>query len=115
LKTAEFDHVCKIVARESGRALARVGGISCRKWKPSESTLQSTTERLADRVFIASQGSERLVVYFEFVTKWDSSAPWSVLGKLGMLEEREQLPVVSLVFILRPECSDLDQLLAAAS
>src|SRR5580698_916748 len=99
---AELDHGFKIIARESGRALARVGGLSCPKWKPSESTLQATTERLADRVFEASQGSERFIVYFEFVTKWDESVPWSILGKSGMLAERERLPVVSLVFILRP-------------
>ena len=98
---AEFDHGFKIIARESGQALARVAGYECRTWEPGESTLQATTERLADRVFIAGRGRERFVVYFEFVTTWDRSVPWSVLGKSGMLAERERLPVACVVFILR--------------
>ena len=97
----ESDHGFKIIARVSGRSLARVAGLECRTWKPSESTLQTTTERLADRVFIASQLKERFAVYFEFVTTWNSSVCWSVLGKSGMLAERKRLPVACLIFILR--------------
>jgi hypothetical protein len=97
----ESDHTFKIIARVSGRSLARVAGLECRTWKPSESTLQATTERLADRVFIASQAKERFVVYFEFVTTWNNSVCWSVLGKSGLLAERERLPVACLIFILR--------------
>jgi hypothetical protein len=98
----EFDHGLKIIARESGRSLARIAGLTCRTWKVSESTLQTTMERLADRVFLASQGKERFAVYFEFVTTWDESTPWSILGKSGMIAERERLPVASLIFILQP-------------
>ena len=100
---AHLDHGSKIIARVSGRALARMAGFTCRKWKPSESTVQATTERLADRVFEATEGKERFIVYFEFVSQWDASVPWSILGKSGMLGERERLPVVSLVFILQPK------------
>lgn len=99
----ESDHSFKIIARVSGRALARVAGLECRTWKASESTLQATTERLADRVFIASLAKERFAVYFEFVTTWSKSVCWSVLGKSGMLAERERLPVACLIFILRPK------------
>lgn len=97
----ESDHSFKIIARVSGRSLARVAGLECRTWKPSESTLQATTERLADRVFIASQKKDPFVVYFEFVTTWTNAVCWSVLGKSGMLAERERLPVACLIFILR--------------
>jgi hypothetical protein len=97
----ESDHSFKIIARVSGRSLARVAGLECRTWKPSESTLQATTERLADRVFIASQKTDPFVVYFEFVTTWTKAVCWSVLGKSGMLAERERLPVACLIFILR--------------
>jgi hypothetical protein len=100
---AQLDHSSKIIARVSGRALARIAGYSCRKWKPSESTVQVTTERLADRVFEAAQGNERFIVYFEFVFKWDASVPWSILVKSALLAERDRLPVASLIFILQPK------------
>jgi len=99
---AEFDHGFKIIARESGRALARVAGFDCRQWKPCESTLQATTERLADRVFLARQGKERFAVYLEFVTTWNRGVPWSILGKAGLIAKRERKPVVSLIFVLQP-------------
>ena len=99
---AEYDHGFKIIARESGRALARRGGLNCRPWRPAESTLQVTTERLADRVFVARQGTEQFLVYMEFMTYWDRSSTWSLLGKSGMLAERDRLPVMTLVFVLRP-------------
>jgi hypothetical protein len=38
----------------------------------------------------------------EAYTRWEASAPWSVLAKSGLLSERERLPTVSLVFVLRP-------------
>lgn len=98
---AAFDHGCKIVARAAGKALTRVARLSCDLLRPIESSLQ-TTERLADRVFRATRGPERFVVYMEFVTAWKPSVPWSIMGKSGLLAERERLPVVTLVFILQP-------------
>jgi hypothetical protein len=65
-------------------------------------TLQ-VTERLADRAFRARRGRERFVMYFEAYTRWQESAPWSVLAKSGLLSERERLPTVSAVFILLPQ------------
>jgi hypothetical protein len=61
-----------------------------------------TTERLADRAFRARRGRERFVVYMEAYTYWTRAAPWSVLSKSGLLSERERLPVVSLLYVLRP-------------
>jgi hypothetical protein len=48
---AEFDHGVKKIAQTTGRQLARVAGVRCRAWQTLESTLQITTELLADRVF----------------------------------------------------------------
>jgi len=90
----------KIAARISGRQLAEVGGLACDAWVPAVSEVQ-TTERLADRVFHARRGKQRFVVYMEAYTRWKAAAPWSVLAKSGMLSERERLPTVSLVYILR--------------
>ncbi len=99
---AELDHGFKIIARESGRALAKIAGYHCQTWRVRESTVQATTERLADRVFKATEGKERFLVYFEFVSTWDSSVPWSILGKSGMLASLERLPVACLIFVLKP-------------
>jgi hypothetical protein len=98
---AEFDHGIKIIASTTGRQLARLAGVESQAWSPLESTLQATTELLADRVFLARQGSERFVVYFEFYTTWDRDAPWDVLAKSGLLSRREKLPTRCLLFILR--------------
>jgi hypothetical protein len=38
----------------------------------------------------------------EAYTSWKASAPWSILAKSALLSERERLPTVSLVFVLRP-------------
>src|SRR5262249_25092956 len=77
---AEFDHGIKIIASTTGRQLARVAGVPCQRLEPLESTLQATTEMLADRVFLARRGRERFVVYFEFYTYWDRNAPWDLLA-----------------------------------
>jgi hypothetical protein len=98
---ADIDRGIKEVARTSGQQLARLAGVKCQEWAPIESTLQATTERLADRVFRARRGRQRFVVYMEFYTDWNRNAPWEVLEKSGMLSRREQLPTVSLLFILR--------------
>ena len=58
--------------------------------------------RFADRAFRARRGSERFVVYFEAYTYWKKEAPWNLLAKSGLLSERERLPTVCLVYILRP-------------
>ena len=78
---AEFDHGIKMIAETAGRQLARVAGVSCTRWRPLESTLQITTERLADRVFRGQQGREKFVVYFEFFTHWHKKA-WNSPGKV---------------------------------
>jgi hypothetical protein len=99
---AEFDHGVKLLAQTSGRQLARVAGVICREWTPLESTVQVTAERLADRVFRARRGRRRFVVYLEFYTVWDRAALWDLLLKSSMLSNRERLPTMTLVFILRP-------------
>ncbi len=99
---AEFDHGVKLIVSSAGRELARVAGLACRGWQPLESTVQATTELLADRVFRARQGRERFVVYFEFYTTWDAAAPWNLLAKAGLLSQRERVPTVCLVFVLLP-------------
>src|SRR5207244_1177004 len=38
----------------------------------------------------------------EGYTYWTKAAPWSILAKSSLLSERERLPTVSLLFILRP-------------
>lgn len=100
---AAFDHGFKIIAQTSGQALARLAGLDCRHWQPLESTIQTTTERLADRVFLSKSGRQSYLVYMECLTYWDRSAPWSLLSKSAMLAARERLPVMSLVYILHPK------------
>ncbi len=95
------DRSFKIVARHACPGLCALAGIPCHHWQPLGDTVQ-TTERLADRAFRVRSGAERFVVYMEAYTYWKKSAPWSVLVKSGMLSERERLPTVTLVFILRP-------------
>jgi hypothetical protein len=90
----------KIAARVSGRQLATIAGVSCDSWAPAVSEVQ-TTERLADRVFKARRGRHRFLVYMEAYTSWKASAPWSILAKSGLLSERERLPTVSVVYVLR--------------
>jgi hypothetical protein len=99
---AEFDAGFKIVAHHAGRGLTRMAGIAVQHWQPVGDTLQ-TTERLADRVFLAGNGGERFVVYMEAYTRWVESAVWSVLAKSGLLSERERLPTRSLIFVLLPQ------------
>ncbi len=71
---AEFDHGIKIIATTTGLQLAQIAGVQCQRLEPLESTLQATTELLADRVFRGQQGRERFVVYFEFYTECVSVA-----------------------------------------
>jgi hypothetical protein len=96
-----YDAGFKIVARAAGQQLAAVAGIVCDRWSPIVSEVQ-TAERLADRVFRARRGRDRFVVYIEAYTYWATAAPWSILSKSGLLSERERLPTVSVVYILRP-------------
>jgi hypothetical protein len=91
----------KIAARVSGRQLAKMAGVTCDWWAPIVSEVQ-TTERLADRAFRARRDRHRFVVYMEAYSTWKASARWSILSKSGMLSERERLPTLSLVYILRP-------------
>src|SRR5262249_55928533 len=98
---AEFDQGIKMIAETTGRQLARAAGVPSQQWAPLESTLQVTTERLADRVFQARQGRERFVVYFEFYTTWDRDAPWDMLAKSGLLSQREKLPTVCIPVVFR--------------
>jgi hypothetical protein len=91
----------KIAARVSGRQLAAVAGVPCDWWAPAVSEVQ-TTERLADRVFQARRGEHRFLVYMEAYTYWKATAPWSILSKSALLSERERLPTISVVYILRP-------------
>jgi hypothetical protein len=96
-----YDAGFKIVAREAGRQLGEIAGVVCQEWEPISDTLQAT-ERLADRAFRARLGRDRFVVYMEAYTRWQSSAPWSMLAKSGLLSERERPPTLSLVFVLLP-------------
>jgi hypothetical protein len=98
---AEYGAGFKIAAHHSGRAMARVGDIDAQEWEPITGEVHAT-ERLADRAFRARIGREQFVVYMEAYTRWDSSAPWSVLGKSGLLSERERLPTRSLIYVLLP-------------
>lgn len=97
----DYDAGFKIVAREAGRKLSEVAGIQSDAWEPIGDTVQAT-ERLADRAFRARLGRERFLVYMEAYTRWQSSAPWSILAKSGLLSERERLPALSVVFVLQP-------------
>jgi hypothetical protein len=96
-----LDSGFKIVTRVSGRQLALVAIPPMDDWAPIVSEVQ-TIERFADRAFRARRGQERFVVYFEAYTYWRKEAPWNLLAKSGLLSERERLPTVSLVYILRP-------------
>jgi hypothetical protein len=98
----DYDAGFKIVARQAGRQLSRVAHVRCDAWEPIGDTVQAT-ERLADRAFRARLGRQRFVVYFEAYTRWQKSAPWSILAKSGLLSERERLPTRSLVFVLLPQ------------
>jgi hypothetical protein len=91
----------KIAARTSGRDLAELARLSCSRWQPVVSEVQ-VTERFADRAFRATYQGTRCVVYFEAYTTWKKDALWNVLAKAGMLSEREQLPTLSVVYVLRP-------------
>jgi hypothetical protein len=97
----EFDQGFKMIAETTGRQIARLAGVECRELAPLESTLQVTTERLADRVFLGRQRRERFAVYFEFYTTWDRNAPWDMLAKSGLISEREHLPTVCIAVVLR--------------
>ena len=97
----DYDAGFKIVAREAGSNLARIGHVRCDDWSPIIGELQAV-ERLADRAFRAKRGRSEFVVYREAYTRWQKSAPWSVLAKSALLSERERLPTVSLVYILLP-------------
>jgi hypothetical protein len=96
-----FDSGFKIVARISGRRLAELARIPVDEWTPVVSEVQMA-ERFADRAFRARRGRERFIVYLEAYTFWRKEAPWNLLAKSGLLSERERLPTVCLVFILRP-------------
>lgn len=98
----DYDAGFKIVARSAGPELGEMGGVHGDSWEPIGGEVQAT-ERLADRAFRVRQGDERFVVYMEAYTRWQASAPWSVLAKSGLLSERERLPTVSLVFICLPQ------------
>jgi hypothetical protein len=98
---AEFDQGVKIIADTTGRQLARLAGVPCQQWAPLESTLPTTLEWLADRVFVARQRRKRFVVYFEFYTRWDPNAPWDMLAKSGLLSRREHLPTLCIAIIFR--------------
>ncbi len=98
----DYDVGFKIVARAAGPRLPRVGGVVCDRYEPIGGEVQAT-ERLADRAFRAWSGKEQFVVYMEAYTRWQASAPWSVLAKSGLLSERERLPTVALVYVLLPK------------
>ena len=100
---AQFDHAIKQIAETTGRPLARIAGVECTEWAPLESSLPATVEKLADRAFRASQGEASFVVYFEFYTTWDAAAPWDILGKSGMLSQREHLPTVCIAVVFQPK------------
>src|SRR5580704_172243 len=95
-----YDSGFKIAARTSGRQLAGIGLHPVDEWLPVVSEVQ-TAERFADRAFRARRGREWFVAYFEGYTYWREEARWNLLAKSGLLSERERLPTVCLVFILR--------------
>ncbi len=97
----DFDHGFKEVAQRASRALSRVAEVECDTLKPIGGEVQATTERLADRAFIARRGRERFVIYFEAFARWNRHTPLNLLAKAGLLAERERLPVLPIVFILR--------------
>ena len=95
------DRGFKIVARHACPGLCSLAGIRCEQWQSLGEILQ-TTERLADRAFEVRSGEEKFIVYMEAYTYWKEAALWSVLVKSALFSERERLPTVSLVFVLRP-------------
>jgi len=95
-----YDSGFKIAARTSGRQLAGIGLHPVDEWLPVVSEVQ-TAERFADRAFRARRGSEWFVAYLEAYTYWRKEAPWNLLAKSGLLSERERLPTLCLVYILR--------------
>jgi len=96
-----YDSGFKIAARTSGRQLADVAISPVDEWLPVVSEVQ-TAERFADRAFRARRGSEWFVVYLEAYTYWRKEGPWNLLAKSGLLSERERLPTLCLVYVLRP-------------
>ncbi len=96
-----YDSGFKIAACTSGRQLADVAMSPVDEWLPVVSEVQ-TAERFADRAFLARRGSEWFVVYLEAYTHWRKEAPWNLLAKSGLLSERERLPTLCLVYVLRP-------------
>jgi hypothetical protein len=96
----DSDRGFKEVARLAGRELARIAGVPCDRWRPLVSEVQ-TTERFADRAFLARRGVERFVVYFEAYSRWSPHAPWNTMTKAALLSERELLPTVAILFILQ--------------
>jgi predicted transposase YdaD len=95
-----FDSGFKIAARASGRRLADIAISRVDDWLPIVSEVQ-TTERFADRAFRARRDQEWFVVYMEAYTQWRKEAPWNLLAKSSLLSERERLPTICLVYILR--------------
>jgi hypothetical protein len=96
----DSDRGFKEVARRVGRELARMAGVECDRWRPLVSEVQ-TTERFADRAFLARRGSERFVVYFEAYARWNRRAPWNAMSKAALLSERELLPTMTILFVLQ--------------
>jgi len=98
---AQPDHGIKEIADAAGRQLARLARLECSRWGPLESTLPATIELLADRAFLARQGRERFVVYFEFYSRWERQAPWYMLAKSGLLSKRVHLPTVCIAIVFK--------------
>lgn len=96
-----YDSGFKIAAHTSAPELAEVAGLSCSHWRPIVSEVQ-VTERFADRAFRATHDGHRCVIYFEAYVRWHKDALWNVLAKAGMLSEREKLPTVAVLYVLRP-------------
>lgn len=96
-----YDPGFKIAAHTSAPQLAEVAGLSCSHWRPIVSEVQ-VAERFADRAFRATHDGQRCVVYFEAYTRWPRDALWNVFAKAGLLSEREKLPTVAVLYILRP-------------
>jgi len=98
---AQPDHGIKEIADAAGRQLARLARLECSRWGPLESTLPATTELLADRVFLARQGRQRFMVYFEFYARWERQVPWDMLAKSGLLSKRVHLPTVCIPIVFK--------------
>ncbi len=96
-----FDSGFKMAAHTSGRRMADIAINPVDDWQPIVSEVQ-TAEQLRRSRLPGRRGRERFVVYFEAYTYWTKEAPWNLLAKSGLLSERERLPTVCVVFILRP-------------